>query len=293
MKHDTLALQSPMADSIHLAGKSRLQVVRMHPSLRGSATISPPSSSRGATTGESLGGVPVWTIESDRSKLERRLVTAKQGITIPLSKAAPLAIARTKSTMSFRSDGFFAKAQRWARKGASERGLLTWIKVELIAIKMTTGKMTVCKAAPLAIARTKSTMSFRSDGFFAKAQRWFSPDGTETPATRTPVTRSAVTSRRSSFDRSDSMVQTGTPPKDSPVVALKLGCMRTTCRRLFPARCMESAIGDCSARESRMRSDSMVQTGTPPKDSPVVAPRLEDGGDIAANGIRDADEDLS
>ncbi|KWU46429.1 hypothetical protein RHOSPDRAFT_3541, partial [Rhodotorula sp. JG-1b] len=34
------------------------------------------------------------------------------GITIPLSKAAPLAIARTKSTMSFRSDGFFAKAQR-------------------------------------------------------------------------------------------------------------------------------------------------------------------------------------
>jgi hypothetical protein len=34
---DSLALQSPMADSIHLAGKSRLQVVRMHPSLRGSA----------------------------------------------------------------------------------------------------------------------------------------------------------------------------------------------------------------------------------------------------------------
>lgn len=94
------------------------------------------------------------------------------------------------------------------------------------------------KAAPLAIARTKSTMSFRSDGFFAKAQRWFSPDGTETPATRTPVTRSAAASRRSSFDR----------------------------------------------------SDSMVQTGTPPKDSPVIAPRIEDGGDIAVNGLRDEDE---
>jgi hypothetical protein len=45
----------------------------------------------------------------------------------------------------------------WARKGASERGLLTWIKVELIAIKMTTGKMTVCKAV-------------RSSGMFSRAR---------------------------------------------------------------------------------------------------------------------------
>lgn len=82
-------------------------------------------------------------------------------------------------------------------------------------------------------------MSFRSDGFFAKAQRWFSPDGTETPALRTPVTRSAAASRRSSFDR----------------------------------------------------SDSMVQTSNPPKDSPVIAPRIEDRGDIAVNGLRDEDEE--
>lgn len=82
-------------------------------------------------------------------------------------------------------------------------------------------------------------MSFRSDGFFAKAQRWFSPDGTETPATRTPVTRSAAASRRSSFDR----------------------------------------------------SDSMVQTGTPHKDSPVIAPRIEGGGDIAVHGLREEDEE--
>ncbi|GAA5871710.1 hypothetical protein JCM3774_003025 [Rhodotorula dairenensis] len=73
------------------------------------------------------------------------------------------------------------------------------------------------RAAPLAIARTKSTMSFRSDGFFAKARRWFSSGGVETPATRTPVARSAAASRRSSFDRVDSMVQTDTTLKGSPV----------------------------------------------------------------------------
>lgn len=66
-------------------------------------------------------------------------------------------------------------------------------------------------------------MSFRSDGFFAKAQRWFSPDDAESPAVRTPVAGSAAASRRSSFDRSDSMVQTGTPPKDSPVIASRIG----------------------------------------------------------------------
>lgn len=62
-------------------------------------------------------------------------------------------------------------------------------------------------------------MSFRSDGFFAKTRRWFSSGDVETPAARTPVTRSAAASRRSSFDRVDSMVQTDTTLKESPIVA--------------------------------------------------------------------------
>ncbi|GAA5989255.1 hypothetical protein JCM10908_001228 [Rhodotorula pacifica] len=74
------------------------------------------------------------------------------------------------------------------------------------------------KAAPLAIARTKSTMSFRSDGFIARTRLWFSPNGAETPAARTPTTRSAAASRRSSFDRSDSMVEVDATVKGSPVV---------------------------------------------------------------------------
>lgn len=66
------------------------------------------------------------------------------------------------------------------------------------------------KAAPLAIARTKSTMSLGPQGAMQKFIKWFVPDAIDTPGPTPHHTQSRATSRRSSFDRSDSTMREAT-----------------------------------------------------------------------------------